>query len=209
MKTPPAAIEKHRLEELRSHERLLEQVGIVPIAGVDEVGMGPLAGPVVAAAVILPAQPLVYGLDDSKALTRVVRERVESEIWRIAIAVGVGSATVEEIDALNIYQAGLVAMRRAVAALSVRPRHVLVDARTIPDLDLAQTAFVKGDTRVYSIAAASVVAKVHRDRLMAALEMDHPGYGFAAHAGYATAQHREAIRRLGPCPAHRRSFALM
>ncbi|MBI2963672.1 MAG: ribonuclease HII [Deltaproteobacteria bacterium] len=209
MKSLPAATERRRLEELRSHERLLEQVGIAPVAGVDEVGMGPLAGPIVAAAVILPAVPLVFGVDDSKALTRPARERVESEIRRLAIAVGIGSASVAEIDEINVYQAGLLAMRRAVAALSVRPRHVLVDARTIPDLELPQTSFVKGDARVYSIAAASVVAKVHRDRLMAALEREHPGYGFAGHAGYATAEHREAIRRLGPSPVHRRSFALV
>ena len=201
--------ERRRLEELRSHERLLEQVGITPVAGVDEAGMGPLAGPVVAAAVILPADPLIEDLDDSKALSRPVRERVEVEIRRAAIAVGVGVATVAEIDALNIYQAGLEAMRRALASLGRTPRHVLVDGRTIPGLTIPQTEFVKGDGRVYCIAAASVVAKVHRDHLMSELERAHPGYGFAGHAGYATAEHREAIRRLGPCPAHRRSFTLL
>jgi ribonuclease HII len=204
-----AALERRRLEELRSHERLLEQVGIGPVAGVDEVGMGPLAGPVVAAAIILPSSPLVEDLDDSKSLTRPVRERVEADIRRVAIAIGVGVATVEEIDSLNIYRAGLAAMRRAVESLPIPPRHVLVDARTIPGLALQQTSFVKGDSRVYSIAAASVVAKVHRDRLMHELERVYPGYGFAGHAGYATAAHREAIRRLGPCAAHRRSFALL
>ncbi|MET0152417.1 MAG: ribonuclease HII [Candidatus Binatia bacterium] len=201
--------ERRRLAELRSHERLLEQVGITPVAGVDEAGMGPLAGPVVAAAVILPAHPLVEDVDDSKALSRPVRERVEAEIRRVAIAVGVGVATVAEIDALNIYQAGLEAMRRAVASLGELPRHVLVDGRTIPGLAVPQMDFVKGDARVYSIAAASVVAKVYRDRLMSELEHAHPGYGFAGHAGYATVEHREAIRRLGPCPAHRRSFTLL
>jgi ribonuclease HII len=201
--------ERRRLVELRSHERLLEQVGITPVAGVDEVGMGPLAGPVVAAAVILPADPLIEDLDDSKALSRAVRERVEADIRRVAIAVGVGLATVVEIDTLNIYQAGLEAMRRAVTALGPLPRYVLVDGRTIPGLSLPQMEFTKGDARVYSIAAASVVAKVHRDRLMCELERDHPGYGFAGHVGYATAEHREAIRRLGPCAAHRRSFTLL
>jgi ribonuclease HII len=201
--------ERRRLVELRSHERLLEQVGIAPVAGVDEVGMGPLAGPVVAAAVILPADPLIEDLDDSKALSRTVRERVEAEIRRVAIAIGVGLSTVAEIDTLNIYQAGLEAMRRAVAALGPLPRYALVDGRTIPGLGLPQMEFTKGDARVYSIAAASVVAKVHRDRLMCELERDHPGYGFAGHVGYATAEHREAIRRLGPCPAHRRSFTLL
>jgi|SRR5438552_5873350 len=201
-------VERRRLEELRSHERLLEQVGITPAAGVDEVGMGPLAGPVVAAAVILPPEPLIEDLDDSKALTRAVRERVETEIRRVAVAVSIGVVSVAEIDALNIYRAGLEAMRRAVLLLPAEARHVLVDSRTIPGLDLPQTSFVRGDARVYSIAAASVIAKVHRDRIMAGLEQEHPGYGFAAHAGYATAEHREALRRLGPCPAHRRSFTL-
>ena len=201
-------VERRRLEELRSHERLLEQVGITPAAGVDEVGMGPLAGPVVAAAVILPPEPLIEDLDDSKALTRAVRERVETEIRRVAVAVSIGVVSVAEIDALNIYRAGLEAMRRAVLLLPAEARHVLVDSRTIPGLDLPQTSFVRGDGRVYSIAAASVIAKVHRDRIMAGLEQEHPGYGFAAHAGYATAEHREALRRLGPCPAHRRSFTL-
>ena len=195
--------------ELRSHERLLEQVGISPVAGVDEVGMGPLAGPVVAAAVILLADSLIEDLNNSKALSRAVRERVDAEVRRVAIAVGVGLATVVEIDHLNIYQAGLEAMRCAVAALGQLPRYVLVDGRTIPGLGLPQMEFTKGDGRVYSIAAASVVAKVHRDRLMCELEREHPGYGFAGHVGYATAEHREAIRRLGPCPAHRRSFTLL
>ena len=203
-----ALVERRRLEELRSHERLLEQVGITPAAGVDEVGMGPLAGPVVAAAVILPPEPLIEDLDDSKALTRAVRERVEIEIRRVAVAVSIGVVSVAEIDALNIYRAGLEAMRRAVLLLPAEARHVLVDSRTIPGLDLPQTSFVRGDARVYSIAAASVIAKVHRDRIMAGLEQEHPGYGFAAHAGYATVEHREALRRLGPCPAHRRSFTL-
>jgi len=201
-------MERRRLEELRSHERLLEQVGISPAAGVDEVGMGPLAGPVVAAAVILPPEPLIEGVDDSKVLSKPVRERVEAEIRRVAIAVSIGVASVDEIDTINIYRAGLEAMRRAIALLPVKPRHVLVDSRTVPGIDHPQTSFVRGDSRVYSIAAASVVAKVHRDRMMVLLEREHPGYGFAAHAGYATAGHRDAIRRLGPCPAHRRSFTL-
>ena len=207
MKRSPAA-EKRRLERLRSHERLLEQMGVAPVAGVDEVGMGPLAGPVVAAAVILPPLPLLIGLDDSKALTRLARERLDTEIRAIALAIGIGVATVAEIDAINIYQAGLLAMRRAIEALGVAPRHVLVDARSIPGIEATQTALSKGDGRVYSIAAASVIAKVHRDRLMAELALEHPGYGFDGHSGYATAAHRRAIRELGPCPAHRRSFTL-
>jgi len=202
------AAEKRRLERLRSHERLLEQMGIAPVAGVDEVGMGPLAGPVVAAAVILPPLPLLLGLDDSKLLTRLARERIDVEIRKIAFAVSIGVATVAEIDEINIYQAGLLAMRRAIEGLAIEPRHVLVDARSIPGIAPTQTAFTKGDGRVYSIAAASVVAKVYRDRLMAELAVAHPGYGFDGHCGYATAAHRRAIRKLGPCPAHRRSFTL-
>lgn len=203
------AVERRRLEDLRSHERLLEQVGVGPVAGVDEVGMGPLAGPVVAAAVILPPSPLIAGLDDSKVLTKAARERIEGDIRSVALAIGIGTASVAEIDEINIYHAGLLAMRRAVESLAAAPRHVFVDARTIPGLAFPQTAFVKGDARIYSIAAASVVAKVHRDGLMAALEQVHPGYGFAGHCGYSTREHRQAIQRLGPCPAHRRSFALL
>ena len=201
--------ELRRLEEMASHERLLAQVGITPVAGVDEAGMGPLAGPVVAAAVMMPLDVLIEGLDDSKTLTRAVRERLDREIRRAAIGVGVGVVEPPEIDVVNIFQAGLRAMRLAVASLEVAPRHVLVDARTIPDVEIPQTAFVKGDRRVYSIAAASVIAKVHRDRLMEELERSYPGYGFGQHSGYPTAEHRDAIRRLGPCPAHRRSFTLL
>lgn len=171
--------------------------------------MGPLAGPVVAAAVVLPAEPFVPGIKDSKLLTPSVRERLDRGIRNVALGIGIGVVEVAEIDRINIYQAGLKAMRLAVAELPIEPRHVLVDARTIPGLTCPQTAFIKGDALVYSIAAASIVAKVHRDRLMRDLEEQYPGYGFARHVGYATAQHREAIRRLGPCPAHRRSFTLL
>ncbi len=209
MKRRNGAAERHRIEGLRSHERLLEQVGVWPVAGVDEAGMGPLAGPVVAAAVVLAAEPLLLGLDDSKLLTRKAREALDVEIRRVALAVAVGVVEPREIDDLNIYHAGLKAMREAVRALSVAPRHVLVDARTIPDLGVPQTSFLKGDRRIYCVAAASIVAKVFRDRLMADLESQFPGYGFADHAGYSTAAHRAAIRRLGPCAAHRRSFALL
>jgi ribonuclease HII len=138
-----------------------------------------------------------------------MREQLAEEIRRIALGIGIGVVDVSEIDQINIYQAGLRAMRIAIDRLPVGVRHVLVDARTIPGLPVRQTAFVKGDQRVYSIAAASIIAKVHRDELMADLAKLYPGYGFDNHAGYATAQHREAIRRLGPCPAHRRSFTLL
>lgn len=201
--------ERQRLSDLRSHEALLEQVGISPVAGVDEAGMGPLAGPVVAAAVVLPPDAWIEGLDDSKALSRVARERIAAEIGNVALSCGLGIVGPDEIDRINIYQAGLRAMSLAVESLDVRPRHVFTDARAIPGLDLPQTAFVRGDARIYSIAAASILAKVRRDALMADLECQYPGYGFDRHRGYPTREHREALRRLGPCPAHRRSFCLL
>lgn len=169
--------------------------------------MGPLAGPVVAAAVVLPSDVCIDGVSDSKALPRHRREALEAQIRECALGVGIGMVEVEEIDEINIYQAGLLAMRRAVAALPIVPQHLLVDSRRIPDLDIQQTCVDDGDETVYSIAAASIVAKVYRDRLMCELDERYPGYGFASHAGYATAAHLDALRRLGPSPIHRRSFA--
>jgi ribonuclease HII len=177
------------------------------VAGVDEVGVGPLAGPVVAAAVVLPPRVSLPGLDDSKQLTREDRERLDVEIRAQALAVSVAEASIEEIDRLNILRASLLAMLRAVRGLGVAPDHVLVDARTIPDLAVPQTAVVDGDARDGSIAAASIVAKVHRDALMRRLDAALPGYGFAQHKGYATREHLAALARLGPSPQHRRSFA--
>jgi ribonuclease HII len=195
-----------RLAELVVVDRRIRRKGARLLAGVDESGMGPLAGPVVAAAVILPRSPLIEGVDDSKLLTRRARDRLDVEIRQIAIAIGVAVVDVDEIDSINVYQAGLKAMRLAVQALSVRPDHVLVDARTIPELDTPQTPLVGGDRRSYSIAAASIVAKAHRDRVMGDLARLYPAYGFERHAGYGTLAHRQALRALGPCPAHRRSF---
>ena len=203
-----------RLDE----ERVLWQQGLNAVAGVDEVGMGPLAGPVVAAAVILPADltcedglpdSFPPGVRDSKTLTLKARERLDEEIRSIAVGVGIGVIEVEEIDHINIYQAGLKAMRLALAQLPVVPDHVLIDGRSLKDLPFPQTTFIKGDRDVYSIAAASIVAKVYRDRLMASLDVQYPGYGFARHMGYGTLAHRDAIRRLGPSPVHRRSFRLL
>ena len=168
--------------------------------------MGPLAGPVVAAAVVLGERPRLPGLDDSKRLTRAVRERLAEAIRSQALAAAVAEVWPEEIDRLNIYRAGLAAMRRAVEALEVAPDHVLVDARTIPDLAAPQTPLVGGDARDGSIAAASVLAKVHRDAIMVRLDSEYPGYGFAEHKGYATRAHLGALRRRGPTPVHRRSF---
>jgi ribonuclease HII len=193
-----------RLLALRA--RLLAQ-GACHVAGVDEVGVGPLAGPVVAAAVVLPRRPRLPGLDDSKRLGRAARERLAQEIYAQAIGVAVGEASVAEVDLHNIYHASLLAMRRAVEALDPRPDHVLVDARHIPGIASAQTAIVGGDGCDASIAAASIVAKVHRDALMARLDREYPGYGFARHMGYGTREHLAALRRLGASPAHRRSFA--
>lgn len=199
-------------------ERALWQQGLTAVAGVDEVGMGPLAGPVVAAAVILPADlsgedglPATFpqGVRDSKTLTLKARERLDQEIRNIAVGVGIGVVKVDEIDRINIYQAGLKAMRAALAQLLVTPDHVLIDGRVLKDFPLPQTTFIKGDRDIYSIAAASIVAKVYRDRLMSSLDVQYPGYGFARHMGYGTLAHREAIRRLGPCPVHRRSFRLL
>jgi ribonuclease HII len=188
-------------------EALLWRVGIRFVAGVDEVGMGPLAGPVVAAAVVFPQGTSLDGVADSKILPAPVRERLAAEIRRRALGVGIGVVEPDEIDRLNIYQAGLCASRRAVEALPMTPGFVLVDGREIPGLAMPQSAYPKGDSFVCSIAAASIVAKVHRDGLMCELDARYPGYGFARHMGYSTRAHFAAIRERGPSPVHRRSFA--
>lgn len=198
--------ERRRLARLFARRRKLRREGAAWVAGVDEVGVGPLAGPVVAAAVMLPDRVALDGLDDSKRLTRAVRERLAAAIHAQALAVGVAELWPGEIDRLNVYRAALEAMRRAVLALHPAPDHVLVDARTIPDLAMTQSSFPQGDRRDGSIAAASIVAKVHRDAIMQRLDAEHPGYGFGRHMGYATRDHLAALRRLGPSPVHRRSF---
>jgi len=189
-------------------ERLLWSAGLVRVAGIDEVGMGPLAGPVVAAAVVFAAdaKPL-RGIADSKLLPAPAREAAATAIRAVALGVGLGVVEPDEIDRLNIYQAGLEAMRRAVAALPFVPDHLVVDARHIPDLDVPQTRYIRADAIVYSVAAASIVAKVHRDGLMQALDAIYPAYGFARHVGYATREHLRALAEYGPTPLHRRSFA--
>jgi ribonuclease HII len=177
------------------------------LCGVDEAGRGPLAGPVVAAAVILdPCRP-VDGLCDSKQMTPRRREEVAVAIRADALAWAVAEASVEEIDRLNILQATLLAMTRAVAALRPGADYALVDGNQLPPLDVPARAIVGGDASEAAISAASILAKVHRDALMAAFDTLHPGYGFARHAGYATPQHLQALRALGPCVLHRRSFA--
>jgi len=196
-----------RVARLFVRRRALLQAGARHVAGVDEVGMGPLAGPIVAGAVILGERPVLPGLDDSKKLTRAARERLDGQIREQAISVGLAEVWPEEIARRNVYHAGLEAMRRAVVALGAAPDHVMVDARTIPGVAMPQTAIVHGDAEDGSIAAASIVAKVHRDAIMAELAERHPGYGFERNKGYGTADHLAALRRLGPSPVHRPSFA--
>ena len=180
--------------------------GVGLMAGVDEAGRGPLAGPVVAAAVILNDLQPIKGLNDSKALSARARERLFDEIRGRALCCSIGEASVEEIDALNILQATMLAMRRAVEALRLKPHMVLVDGNRLPGLKVSAQAVVKGDSKIKAISAASIVAKVHRDRLCMALHEAHPQYGFDGHKGYPTAAHLEALQTHGACPEHRRSF---
>jgi len=201
------AAERRRLHRLLAARRALFAAGARVVAGVDEVGVGPLAGPVVAAAVVLPARVDLAGLDDSKRLTPAARERLAAAIRAQAVALALAEVSPEEIDAEDVLRAAREAMRRAIAALAVRPDHALVDGRPVPDLGCPQTALIGGDARDASIAAASIVAKVYRDARMREEDARHPGYGFAVHVGYATAAHLRALRRLGPSPIHRRSFA--
>ncbi|MFP5477126.1 MAG: ribonuclease HII [Gammaproteobacteria bacterium] len=177
------------------------------LAGVDEAGRGPLAGPVVAAAVILDDLHPIKGLADSKVLTPLRREKLHDEILAKALCCSIATATVEEIDTHNILQATMLAMRRAVQGLRLRPSKVMVDGNRLPPLDVLAEAIVKGDARVKAISAASILAKVHRDRLCLALHDEFPQYGFAAHKGYGTPEHLAALRQHGACVHHRRSFS--
>lgn len=177
------------------------------VAGVDEAGRGPLAGPVVAAAVILDDLQPIKGLADSKVLTARTRERLYDEIRAKALCCSVAEASVEEIDELNILQATMLAMRRAVEGLRLKPAKVLVDGNRLPVLKVTAEAIVKGDATVASISAASILAKVHRDRLCLQLHELHPQYGFAGHKGYSTPEHLAALRAHGACAVHRRSFS--
>lgn len=199
--------EAARLTALEAREEALRQAGFRAIAGLDEAGRGPLAGPVVAAAVILKPGQRFLGLNDSKKVSPANRLRLEAEIKEKAAAWALGSASPEEIDRLNILGATKLAMERALAELSrrLRPDYLLLDALKLA-VDFPQEGIVKGDAKVACIAAASILAKTCRDRIMEELEARYPGYGFARHKGYPTAAHREAVLRLGPCPVHRRSF---
>lgn len=191
-------------------ERALWDQGFRWIAGIDEAGRGPIAGPVMAAAVILPCNPQLEndlrGVRDSKQMTAPQREYWEGVIKTAAIAYGVGSASSEEIDALRIAPATLLAARRAIASLAVSPEHLLLDFIRLSEYDGRQTALIKGDARCLSIAAASVLAKTARDAHLRELDLRYPGYGFARHKGYCTEGHLAALQRLGPCPVHRFSF---
>ena len=199
--------ERRRLRRLFRMERELRLHGVECIAGVDEVGMGPLAGPVVAAAVVLPRRTRLDGLNDSKLLSASARERLDVEIRDCACGLGIGCVEPEEVDRVNVYQAGLLAMRRALEALEEPPQIALIDGRRVPGLAMEQRFVAGGDRKVGAIAAASIVAKVWRDRRMLELDARYPGYGFARNAGYGTAEHLRALVWSGPTPIHRNSFA--
>lgn len=196
--------EKLRTWEMQKYEREYENCRY--ICGVDEVGRGPLAGPVVACGVILPKDVDIYYLNDSKQLSEKKREALYEEIMEKAISVGVGFADEKCIDEINILQADYVAMREALSKLSVKPDILLNDAVIIPEVDIPQVDIIKGDAKSVSIAAASIVAKVVRDRFMVEMDKKYPGYDFASNKGYGSAKHIAAIKELGPCEIHRRSF---
>ncbi len=191
---------------MSEYEQKARARGICQIAGIDEAGRGPLAGPVVAAAVILDPQRPVYGVDDSKKLSAKRRAVLKAEIEEKAVAIGVGVVDVETIDRINILEATKLAMQKAVQALAVTPELLLIDAVKLKEVSIAQEAIIKGDAQSISIAAASIIAKETRDEMLRAYDTLYPEYGFAAHKGYGTQQHRDAIRQFGPLPVHRRSF---
>ncbi|MBO4627833.1 MAG: ribonuclease HII [Lachnospiraceae bacterium] len=201
-----AAYEKEvaRTEQMWHYERLYPDREY--IGGIDEVGRGPLAGPVVAACVILPKDCKLLYINDSKQLSEKKREELYDRILEEAVAVGIGSSSHELIDEINILQATYAAMREAISRMSVQPDQLLVDAVHIPGISIPQRGIIKGDAQSISIAAASIVAKVTRDRLMVEMDEKYPGYGFAGNKGYGSAEHIAALREKGPCEIHRRSF---
>ena len=201
--------EGQRIRTMLRFETALWGSGVTRIAGVDEAGMSPLAGPVAAAAVILAPGTRIAEVDDSKQLDAETRERLAPVIKRQAVAWAVAFCEVEEIDRVNIYWAGLAAMRRAIQALAPAAEHLLIDGRKLGDVALPQQRIVGGDAKSLSIAAASILAKTARDARMCALDAEYPGYGFAQHKGYPVAAHASALKKLGACPVHRRSFALV
>ena len=193
-----------RTNAMKEYERKYEKCRY--ICGIDEVGRGPLAGPVVAAAVVLPKDMDIYYLNDSKQLSEKKRELLYEEIMEKAVAVGIGFADEQCIDAINILQADYVAMRKALSELTVTPDILLNDAVIIPEVDIIQESIIKGDTKSVSIAAASIVAKVTRDRFMVEMDKKYPGYDFAGNKGYGSARHIQALKENGPCDIHRRTF---
>ena len=198
--------EKERLRALYAYEYAARDEGATYVAGVDEAGRGPLAGPVVAAAVILPLGLFLPGLNDSKKVSPKKREALYGEITEKAVAVKAAAVDAETIDRVNIYQAAINAMYDAIFGLSRKPEKVLIDAVELKKLPMPSLAIVKGDAKSASIAAASIVAKVTRDRMMAEYDAEYPQYGFIKHKGYGTADHVAALKKYGPCPLHRRSF---
>ena len=196
--------ELERLETMKAYEK--EYSMCEYICGIDEVGRGPLAGPVVAGAVVLPKESRILYINDSKKLSAKKREELFEVIQKEAVSVGIGMASPERIDEINILQATYEAMRQAVANLSVKPNLLLNDAVTIPGMDMKQVPIIKGDAKSISIGAASIMAKVYRDRMMEEYDHIFPGYDFASNKGYGSKEHIEAIHRQGPCPIHRRSF---
>ena len=196
--------EKYR--NMSEYENEARSQGFVSVAGMDEAGRGPLAGPVVAAAVILDPENPVYGVDDSKKLSPKKRAALKAEIEAKAISVGVGIVDVETIDSINILEATKLAMKKAVEALDPPPQLLLIDAVRLKDLPIEQRSIIKGDALSVSIAAASIIAKETRDEMLRAYDELYPEYGFASHKGYGTKQHMDAIRELGPLPIHRKTF---
>jgi ribonuclease HII len=196
------------MHPLLKYESELWAQGVERIAGIDEAGRGPLAGPVVAAAVVFPEGVSIEGVRDSKTVPWKERERLYDLIFRNAVSVGLGVSDEKTIDRINILQATYLAMRSAVSRLSPGPQHILVDGRSLPGTGLPQTAIVRGDSKSFTVAAASIVAKVTRDRMMAEYDLQYPQYGFSRHKGYGTKAHVQAIIEFGYCELHRRSFRL-
>ena len=197
---------KEKYAAMSEYENRTREMGISLIAGMDEAGRGPLAGPVVAAAVILDPENPVYGVDDSKKLSPKKRAALKAEIEEKAISVGIGIVDVETIDSINILEATKLAMKKAVAALDPQPQQLLIDAVQLKDLTIPQQPIIKGDALSVSIAAASIIAKETRDEMLKAYDELYPEYGFASHKGYGTKQHMDAIRTYGPLPIHRKTF---
>jgi ribonuclease HII len=193
---------------MSTNEERLRIEGSTLIAGIDEVGRGALAGPVVAAAVVLPEKPFIDGVRDSKKLSPAKREKIFAVIHSIAIAIGVGIVDAKVIDKINILQATYLAMRQAVSQLSFIPDYLLIDGFQVPEIKIPQLPLLKGDSRSISIAAASIIAKITRDRIMIEEGSAHPCYGFLRHKGYGTKEHYKAIAKYGPCSIHRQSFNL-